>query len=346
MKIYILYNFTEGPWGGANQFLSALRKVWSQSHTYSTTPENADVIIFNSFPFRAEYLLNTLWQLKRQFPEKIILLRVDGPISGYRNKDLEIDKAINLIAKIFADAIVFQSQWSQLENKRLFQLSAPYETVIHNAPDDTCFSSNGKTAWSPHRPTRLVASSWSSHPNKGLDVFQWIDRHLDPSQYEMTFIGNTSVPFQHIRTQPALPSKELAQALKQHDIYVFGSRIESCSNALIEAMTCGLPVLAPNTSSNPEVVRDGGELFTTREEIPQKLEALVTNYEKYQTHLPQYRINAQAQAYANFAHQILQDRSEQRYQPKQLSMAKLILFFQLKVLILLWKIKGKLASFL
>ncbi|MBA7489471.1 hypothetical protein ES702_00005 [subsurface metagenome] len=39
MKIHILYKFIEGPWGGGNQFLKALRDYFRKVGVYSDTPE-------------------------------------------------------------------------------------------------------------------------------------------------------------------------------------------------------------------------------------------------------------------------------------------------------------------
>ena len=48
MKIHILYLFKDGPWGGGNQFLKALRNEFIKMNFYEEIPEKADVILFNS----------------------------------------------------------------------------------------------------------------------------------------------------------------------------------------------------------------------------------------------------------------------------------------------------------
>lgn len=46
-------------------------------------------------------------------------------------------------------------------------------------------------------------------------------------------------------------------ALRELDIFVLPSRRESCSNALMEAMATGLPIVATHVGGNPSLVKDG-----------------------------------------------------------------------------------------
>ena len=47
MKIYFEFSFQQGPWGGGNQFLKALRSEFDRLGVCTTTATNADVILFN-----------------------------------------------------------------------------------------------------------------------------------------------------------------------------------------------------------------------------------------------------------------------------------------------------------
>ena len=49
VRIHILYSFREGPWGGANQFLKALREEMRAHGNWADSPADADVILFDSF---------------------------------------------------------------------------------------------------------------------------------------------------------------------------------------------------------------------------------------------------------------------------------------------------------
>ena len=49
LKIKILYDFKDGPWGGANQFLKVLRDEFINLGIYEEETEKAECIIFYSY---------------------------------------------------------------------------------------------------------------------------------------------------------------------------------------------------------------------------------------------------------------------------------------------------------
>jgi glycosyltransferase involved in cell wall biosynthesis len=106
-------------------------------------------------------------------------------------------------------------------------------------------------------------------------VLAWLDRNLDWGRYEMTFAGRSAMTFHRIRTIGAVPSGEVAERLRAHDIFVAGSLDDPCSNAVLEALACGLPVAYRNSGGHPELVGGGGLQFTEPEELPGVLDRLV-----------------------------------------------------------------------
>ena len=117
--------------------------------------------------------------------------------------------------------------------------------------------------------------SWSDNPNKGAEVFAWLDENLDWERYEMSFVGRSPAAFLRIRVRGPVPSRELANELRRHDVYVAASRNDPCSNALLEALACGLPAVYLASGGHPELVGDGGLPFVSAEEVPEVLERLL-----------------------------------------------------------------------
>jgi glycosyltransferase involved in cell wall biosynthesis len=148
--------------------------------------------------------------------------------------------------------------------------------------DSEIFHSRGRIPFDPNRKIRLIASSWSNNPRKGGPTYKWIEKNLDWNRFEFTFVGNVSEKFERARHIPPVSSEELSDLLREHDIYITASRNDPCSNALIEAMACGLPALYINDGGHPELVGFGGLPFENEEEIFPQLEKLVDDYESFQ----------------------------------------------------------------
>jgi len=293
--IYIAYQTREGAWGGGNQFIKALRKEWKRMGYYTDSPANADIILFNSFEN-----ISRVIKLKRRHPSTLFIHRVDGPISLVRGKDAYIDRFIFSINKEISGGTIFQSQWSQEQSRAMGMKPSAHETVIYNAPDNDLFCPRKKQGRA-HMPARVIITSWSQNKRKGFDTYRYIDQHIDTKKFSVTFMGRSPVTFSHIHTKEAGNSQGVAKELKKHDIYLTASQTEPCSNALIEALSCGLPAVALKSGGHPELLGKGGKLFTSPQEALEKLELVAQRYEQYENKLPSFSIARTAQEYYNFA---------------------------------------------
>ena len=76
--------------------------------------------------------------------------------------------------------------------------------------------------------------------------------------------------------------------------------MEACSNSLLEALHCGLPVIAANSSSNPELVAKSGEVFDKPDEIPRLLDKIANRYADYQAAISVPLVNEVGKQYYDF----------------------------------------------
>jgi glycosyltransferase involved in cell wall biosynthesis len=299
MKVNILFNFVDGPWGGGNQFLKCLRNHFVREGLYETDPNVADVILFNS-----HHRIDDVLDYKYRYPGKLYIHRVDGPVFSVRGKDKDIDENIFLINQLVADGTVFQSHWSRMRCIDQGMKPPKCQAVIFNAPDPDIF-------W--HRPRspvggrkiRLIATSWSANEKKGFDIYRYLDESLDFDRYEMSFIGNAPCRFKNIRGVPPLESATLADELRRHDIYITGSLDDPCSNSLIEALHCGLPAVARDGGGHPEIVRGGGALFKDTTDVIDAIDRVAENYEDCVKNIATVDISKVSGKYVGFFGEIL-----------------------------------------
>jgi glycosyltransferase involved in cell wall biosynthesis len=267
----VFHELAPPPSGGGHQFLRALARELAsrgveieQNRVSAGTP----ACLFNSFNF-------DFHRLRRFAREGVRMVhRVDGPIGAYRGFDDGTDRRIAELNAELAYVTVFQSRYSLEKHRELgFELREP--VVIPNAVDPAIFHPAERVEPSEGRKIRLIATSWSPNPRKGGDTFAWLDRNLDWERYELTFVGQAPMRFERIRTVGPVGSREVAELLRGHDLYVAASRDDPCSNALLEALACGLPAAFLDSGGHPELVGEGGLPFQADEELPAVLDRLV-----------------------------------------------------------------------
>lgn len=299
--ISLWHEFHKPPYGGGNQFMMALQQAMDGLGVRTVTNKlssSVDVHICNScwFDFKK-------FQKKAgSFPVRMIH-RIDGPVTLYRGEGRDEDEKIFELNRQLASATVFQSAYSFKESYALgFRAVSP--VVIHNSVNSVIFNSQGNKSFAGQGKIKLVSSAWSDNPRKGGPFLKWLDENLDWNRFEYTFIGRVQQTFDNIRHIAPVPSEELADLLRKHDIYVSVSLHEPCSNALLEALACGLPALYRDDGGNPELVSFGGLPFTGKEDVLEKLERLAENIASFDRLIWQRSIEDIASRYIALAEQI------------------------------------------
>ncbi len=279
-EITIFHKFQKPPYGGGNQFLMALTKeLTARGYDVgnNVVGKKTEVALFNSFEFDQKKLK----RYRKKFGARMIQ-RLAGPIGVYRGEDTQIDKDLWALNGKYADATIFISRYSY---EKYLELGLVFKEphVILNASDPAIFHRHGRIAPPDGaRKVKLIATAWSDNPRKGGPLLSWLDEHLDHTKYELTFVGRTKTTFKGVRVIEPVPSEELAGLLREHDIYIAPSLDDPCSNALVEALTCGLPTAFVRSGGHPELVKEGGEGFITNEEALQAIDNIAANYIDYQ----------------------------------------------------------------
>jgi len=130
--------------------------------------------------------------------------------------------------------------------------------VIHNGVDTSLFIPGVQR--SGCRPFRLLyIGSWKLL--KGVDLLEPIMRILG-EDYELAFTGGLASMSEKRQLCPNMhdigrlhDAKEVVLAMQQADALLFPSRSEGLPLSVLEAMACGLPVVAACGSSLKELVK-------------------------------------------------------------------------------------------
>lgn len=328
MKISFLYHTVERPFGGANQFLAQLKERLIEHGLYTDRIPDSDVLLFNSHLLGAGGRTNffSLARLRKRYPRKVFVHRVDGPISLYRGeKTNSLDKKIYQLNQSVADGTIFQSEWSRKQNYATGMQRKEFETVIWNAADPLVFFQKKRTK--KEEKIRIVLTSWSSHWNKGFEVYRYLDDHLDFSRFDVVFVGNAPITFHHIRMKSPLGRSELAHELQQADIYLTASLYDPCSNSLIEAIQTGLFPLVIQSGGHPELVQyEPDFIFNGTDDVIDKINTLVSRYMKNHLVLPLKNptFDEVADTYVKFCKQIFDRAQIGEYHPTHLSFYDMI----------------------
>lgn len=276
----LFHEFAPAPGGGGHQFLRALvgelerRGLIVESNRISG---GTRACLYNSFNFDAARL--------RRFrrPDVRMVHRVDGPVGAYRGFDDGTDGRVQRLNAL-ADSTIVQSAFSLAKHEELgIVLRNP--VVIHNAPDPVVFHPPAAREPLVGRPLRLVAASWSENRHKGADALEQLDRTLDPTRVTLTFVGNTRAVLTRTRVVPPLPSAALAELFRSQDAYLAASRNDPCSNALLEALACGLPIVYLRSGGHPELVGEAGVGFDDPEELRGAIDALADDLDRYRARI-------------------------------------------------------------
>lgn len=148
------------------------------------------------------------------------------------------------------------------------QLDADQIHVVHNGVDHKIFT---PAANSPKvEPYFLYVGTADPHKNVEtlLEAFASVSKSLP---HKLVMVGpapaklyelllSTHTPTERIEVLPYVSSRDLVKLYQHAAALVFPSLYEGFGLPLLEAMSCGCPVIAAETSSIPEVVGEAGIL--------------------------------------------------------------------------------------
>jgi glycosyltransferase involved in cell wall biosynthesis len=296
MRFYIHYKTTDAPFGGANSFLKALKSEISKYPDLTVVnniSEKPDVFLYNSFStgnyrIREKDIKNialfgypSYLQLCRagfRRRKAYMVHRVDGITQMYGRED-NGDDDLQLSLNRFADLTIFQSRFC-LESFKTYGYSGSNHAVIHNGVDQGLFNTKNKECWDGRRKLKILSCIWSRNRKKGYETIAKLSQ-LD--SVESHFVGNwpKEIDPQRVKLMKPLTQDQLALEYQKHDIFLHPAENDPCSNSVLEALSCGLPVLYKNSGGTPEMVTEKYGVMIDGKELASLFFAISDRYSEW-----------------------------------------------------------------
>ena len=267
MKVSINSPVLEGAYGGGMSFVLMLHKYLTKEGVEVVSHLNdndIDIILHVNVTYTYSYSFYKALLYKMHHPRVIIVHRVND--SGYQRRNELMTKLMTLCSKS-SDHLIYNSLW--VKNQMWPKLKSPLpSSIILNGYDLKTSNFPPKIPWDGKSKLKIVTHHWSSNYEKGHDFYQALDKLLDDedfkNKYEFTYIGNypTNLEYRNTKLLPVMKKNELMKELRNHHIYLTGSKNEAAGYHVIEGISSGLPILYYDSGGVPEYSRGCGLKFT------------------------------------------------------------------------------------
>lgn len=248
--------------GGTSTFAAKFsQRLESSGHTVIYTAQNDFDLLF----IIADC---PLWLvLYAKMARKKIVQRLDGVYhratsagAWYPLYNLKM----HIIHRFFADSIIYQSQFSQRSANRF--LGRPRTNnifTIYNGVDVDAIPLRNASSDRANSLTRLLAFAQFRRRDQIEPILESA-KQLDPGKFSLDIYGSYTPDleylFQDLPTNIVFCGKKdnlgLLRILKDYDLFLFSDQ-SACPNSVLEAMAAGLPVIAFERGSIPELVKSG-----------------------------------------------------------------------------------------
>ena len=212
---------------------------------------------------------------------------VPGPPDSFKNRSLYYRKRV---ASVFrkASAVTSVSQHDGYLIKKIFSLKEV--NVIRNVVDTDHFYYEGNSKNDPFSFIHVSAMNYQKNIEGIIAAFDVLAKQR--KDWRLQLIGNDSNDIKKMITAAGIQDKVLlpgeisnaavAQQMQRSNALVMFSRYENFPCVIIEALCCGLPVIASRVAGIPEAVNDSNGILVDNGNVQQLAEALAAIMEVYE----------------------------------------------------------------
>jgi glycosyltransferase involved in cell wall biosynthesis len=320
IQICFAYKHINEPWGGANNFIRALRYNMENNKDFSfveDVEEDYDILFMNQLSKgpalgSKKHKLKDILSLQKRKKFKIVVRAINlksnvdklNPrswLSAYWE-----DRTIIRLLHI-ANAVIFQSNYQ----KSLFCAHGYKEgknIIIHNGADES-FYLQPKQPFSNNAPLRIASATNANRKVKRHDLIAALS---EIPHIEVFHAGRwpKKIKPKNVVFMGLLPRPKLQELYSTMHYFFHPAINDPCPNAMIEALSSGLPVIYnPGPGSSAEIVGPNGIAFE-ESNLSHTIEIARDNYHKLRSTVEknrgQFGISRALAKYINFFKEVAQ----------------------------------------
>ena len=203
--------------------------------------------------------------------------------SGEENVGFYVHKteAYKQEVREYISGVISVSGKNQQECLGLNLITQEKSVVIPNAVDLTLFQSRGKKesrkALGLEEDDFVVAFVGQFVPRKGIVRLDEALKKINDKNVKAIYIGSGSIDPQygHTAFKGRVPHDKLPDYLNAADAFVLPTDNEGCSNAIIEAMACGLPIISTDAPFNYDVLNENNSIMIDSQSVDAIADAVI-----------------------------------------------------------------------
>jgi glycosyltransferase involved in cell wall biosynthesis len=219
---------------------------------------------YSGFKFSKEHFdYNICFSYGRRHEGSVNLLRLDGLYYDIENTLGNTDKLNAPIKKAYRsfDRLIFQSKYGRdLFFSHFGPTDKPYTIICNGVP--ASFSSDGEKCSYPWSKVLICSASWREH--KRLSAIVAGFKKFVNDDVGLVVLGEckNKIHARNVKYLGNISPQNLPFYLRGADAMVHLTWLDCCSNSVVEAIACGLPVLHSSNGGTKEIVKDSGIMLS------------------------------------------------------------------------------------
>ena len=293
LKVFINFAAQDIAYGGGNSFVqNILIHIDKLDNVECTFTLDNDINIYFLVDIRKDgrfkkFSFDEIYANKTKYGGRIIYRVNDCDVTRHK-KSLEpmiLKYVYNIDHFVFNSEFIkdyYFDNYDEFENKRF--------SIIYNTSNNNIFYAKNKKLG---KKIRIATHHWSDNINKGYDYYYKLYKLEEKrDDIEMVFIGRKFND--NYKDPPKIhgPFKgvELANALRECDMYVTASIHDACPMHVLEGLCCGLPMLYIDYEGGGKNICEFsnnkvGESFKNFDELVEGIDKIKENYDMYRRNI-------------------------------------------------------------